>query len=1093
MAILRLTSSTRQSGTSTISADQLKNVLTNYPYQITLTGGLNSTSKTTGHLTIIGGVGLTGNVYLDSLIGSGNITAAHATLAYSLSVGAIRSTSIQNSGAITASSGNINQFSATAVTATQGTFNSLNVTNTATVGTISATNGAITTQTGTTASISTVNSTNVNVTNLAVDAITARTGSQINLGAPTQLAISGGVDGYALTTDGAGNLRWGSSALNLSVGYGLVKSGSQINLDTSGISPGTYTAVTVDSYGRALSGVNLSETLNTVTARGASTTRAITINNSTDSSDINIGALVVVGGLGVGLTLTTTDLVVQNTAGFYNGITVQNTSTLNGTLTLTAQAAGGVPLVLSSGTLNGGAPSGAMEYDGQALYITTTAGRQIIMMRQSGQTATPVILVRAAATSSVSVTTPSPTLFDDVVLNTYDKVLLTGQSTSSENGVYVFTATGVPLVRSSDSNSITGIYSGTEYIVSEGTVYAGSTWRLETTGTVVVDGTNLIITQIFSKDNISLSRLPKNSSAGILTRTTYGNLAMRAVTTTSSFLTITNPGGVAGDITIASGIVPVASGGTGRASFFGYLRGLGTTTTSSNTIPVASVAGLGTMATQNADAVTITGGSISVTSVTATGNISGNNLVATRNITTAGNISAGNISVNNQATIGNLIITGNLSIIGGFTSGGASFGTLASQDASFVSITGGNINGVAIGSTTASSGKFTTLESTGDAIIGGNLTVHGTTTTVDATTISVGDLNIELGKNSLNAAQSQGGGISLNLGTDGFARIEYDYNHDAWGLGRSIRVAGGGNFTGAVTADSFAGLIKPSAGSDTNQGIIFPNNPGGGTGDYARIQYYAYSGENTVLELLAGNEAGDYIKLNAPGGVTVVNTLTAGHVTDSSLASGSVVFAGSSGQLTDDAQLTYNSSSNTLTVNNLVTYSGALGIGSNVDIGSGKITLNATTGDLGIAGNLAITGNIQASNFNVGQLTASNLSTGNVTANAVSTGTLTTGNVTSKQIVYANAGNVLVGSAAFTYDYSTQTLGINAISANTAVFNATTSYTAGNYATGAVAVAGDVSIGQRLQVSGNISTNGTIFKNGYELLGSLDTIDGGTY
>lgn len=1087
MAILRLTSSTKQSGTSTITADQLKSVLTNYPFPISLGGGINSTSKTTGHLTIIGGIGLTGDIYLSNLIASGNITAANVNLYYNLTVGTVRSKIIQNSGSITSTSGNINQFSAISVTASQGTFNSLSVTNTATVGTISASTGYITTQTGNDASISTVNSTNTNTTNLAVDAVTPRNGTQINLGLPSQLAIGGGSDGYALTTDGAGNLRWATSASNLSVGYGLIKDGTQINLATSGITAGTYTEVTVDEYGRAISGSYLAETLSTVTGRGASTDSAIVINNETESEDINIGALVVAGGVGVGLTLTTTNLVVQNTANFYNGISVQNPSTLSGTLSLTAQAGGAVPLVISSGSLNGGAPSGAIEYDGQALYITTTAGRQIVMLRQAGQTTTPVILVRAVATSSVNITTPSTVPFDSVVLNAYDKVLLTGQSTGSENGVYVFTAPGVPLVRSSDSNSITGIYSGTEYIVSEGTIYAGSTWRLETTGTIVVDGTGLTITQIFGKDNISLSRLPKNSSSGIITRTTYGTVALRSITTTSPFLTITNPTGAAGDIAIASSIVPVASGGTGRASFFGYLRGLGTTTTSSNTIPVASITGLGTMATQNADSVAITGGTISVTSVVASGNISASNLIATQGVS-ASTVTTANIVVNNRATIGNLVITGNLSITGAFTSGGASFGTLASQDASFVSITGGNIDGVAIGTTTAAPGKFTTLESSRDLVVGGNLTVHGTTTTVDATTVSVGDLNIELGSGSHNAAESQGGGISVNLGSDGFARIEYDYNHDSWYLNKPLRVEGSGNFTGSITADGFHGTIYPPYGSDSNQGIIFPNNPGGGSGDYARIQYYAYSGENSVLELLVANDAGDYIKLNAPGGVTVVNTLTAGHVTDSSLASGSVVFAGSSGQLSDDAQLTYNNSTNTLTVNNLVTYSGALGIGSDVNIGSGKILLNATTGNVDITGNLSISGNIAAANFNVGELVATNFNTTSVT-----TSNLTVRGITNQQVPYSNAANLLVGSASFTYNYGSQTLSVNAIAANTAAFSATTSYTAGNYATGAVAVSGDVSIAQRLQVYGNISTNGTIFKNGYELLGSLDTIDGGTY
>jgi hypothetical protein len=71
------------------------------------------------------------------------------------------------------------------------------------------------------------------------------------------------------------------------------------------------------------------------------------------------------------------------------------------------------------------------------------------------------------------------------------------------------------------------------------------------------------------------------------------------------------------------------------------------------------------------------------------------------------------------------------------------------------------------------------------------------------------------------------------------------------------------------------GIIRPTSGTGTN-GIIFPADPGGGTGDLATIQYYAATGEDTVLELAVTNDANDIIKLNATGGTTVTNKLTAG-------------------------------------------------------------------------------------------------------------------------------------------------------------------------------------------------------------------------
>ena len=83
------------------------------------------------------------------------------------------------------------------------------------------------------------------------------------------------------------------------------------------------------------------------------------------------------------------------------------------------------------------------------------------------------------------------------------------------------------------------------------------------------------------------------------------------------------------------GTLNVASGGTGANTLTGYVKGAGTAPlTASATIPVGDVSGLGTMATQNASGVAITGGSVAGTSVSATtlttsSTVTVNNLAAT--------------------------------------------------------------------------------------------------------------------------------------------------------------------------------------------------------------------------------------------------------------------------------------------------------------------------------------------------------------------------------------------------------------------------------------------------------------------------------
>ncbi len=62
--------------------------------------------------------------------------------------------------------------------------------------------------------------------------------------------------------------------------------------------------------------------------------------------------------------------------------------------------------------------------------------------------------------------------------------------------------------------------------------------------------------------------------------------------------------------------------------------------------------------------------------------------------------------------------------------------------------------------------------------------------------------------------------------------------------------------------------LTPSAGNGRN-GIIFPSDPGGGSGDSAWLKYYARSGEACTLEIGTSNDANDHIALMASGNLGV--------------------------------------------------------------------------------------------------------------------------------------------------------------------------------------------------------------------------------
>lgn len=89
---------------------------------------------------------------------------------------------------------------------------------------------------------------------------------------------------------------------------------------------------------------------------------------------------------------------------------------------------------------------------------------------------------------------------------------------------------------------------------------------------------------------------------------------------------------------------------------------------------------------------------------------------------------------------------------------------------------------------TFSSNDITATDVTvsGNAIITGNLTVQGTTTTVNSTTVAIGDANITLAKDAANAAEADGAG--LTVGGAG-AALTYTSANDRWNFNKDLAVA----------------------------------------------------------------------------------------------------------------------------------------------------------------------------------------------------------------------------------------------------------------------------------------------------------------
>ena len=100
------------------------------------------------------------------------------------------------------------------------------------------------------------------------------------------------------------------------------------------------------------------------------------------------------------------------------------------------------------------------------------------------------IPVRVAATANITVATPGATI-DGVTMAAGDRVLLTAQTTTSQNGLWVWNGAAAAMTRPTDypaSGTVHAFY-GILVEVMAGTARAGATYVLTTTGAITIDST----------------------------------------------------------------------------------------------------------------------------------------------------------------------------------------------------------------------------------------------------------------------------------------------------------------------------------------------------------------------------------------------------------------------------------------------------------------------------------------------------------------------------------------------------------------------------------------------------------------------------
>jgi len=555
--------------------------------------------------------------------------------------------------------------------------------------------------------------------------------SNTSLGPVGNVHITGGTNGQYLQTDGSGVLTWST----ISVSTASISNGnSNVNI------PSANGNVNISAVGNANvvvitgTGANIAGTLNVT----GNTTVA---NLVTSGSGGNITNANVISAN----TFTASGNISAGNANLGNAVTANY---LAGTLTTAAQ-----PNITSLGTLTSIVVSGTSNL-GPVGNVTITGGSNGQYLQTNGSGVLTWSTVATGSASNISNGNSNVNIPD---ANGNVNISAVGNA-----NVVVITGTGVNIAGTLNTtgNVTVGniITSGSGGNISNANVISANTFTAS--GNITASNANLgnavsanyFIGNFYGTANLATYATTANSVAGANVSGQVGNALIAGTVYTNAQPNITSVGTLTSlDVTGNAGAGNLNTTGTAN---IGTLAVTGT----SNLGPVGNV--------------TITGGSNGQYLQTNGSGVLSWSTVATGS---ASNISNGNSNVNIPSANGNINLTavGNTTMV--VTGTGVNIaGTLnATGNVTVGNIitsgSGGNIsnaNVISANTITASANlNGADLSLSGNGVFGGNLTVNGTLTYINSTTLSISDpiINLQTGANGAAPTSNSGKDVGTAL------------------------------------------------------------------------------------------------------------------------------------------------------------------------------------------------------------------------------------------------------------------------------------------------------------------------------------------